>query len=359
MKYTKEELKLVWLDSFFKLDYGVKTALNNLLRKHQSIVDGLEQNKEFILTKVDNQTYEELISSANESYLKYVIENLEKKGIICLTIDSVNYPIKLLETDAPPLVLYAKGDISLLGGDIFTIVGSRKSIPLSINFTEKVCSALIKANVTLVTGTAEGIDETVIKTALSENGKIISVVAGGFDHVYPSKNAKLIDEIVKSGLVLSEYSPSIKPMPYFFPVRNRILAGLSKGTLVVSGSLKSGTMHTAEYAGEYGRDLFAVPYSVGVKSGEGCNELIKRGAILVDSPKDLLEYYGYEQKEKNIDVTDEEKEIIEILSEGEMHVEKIAEKTGKEVFKLIPLLSVLEIKGLVVKNGLNVYARSI
>lgn len=359
MKYLKDELKLIWVDSFVNLDYGIKSAIYEKVKEYSSIKDGLEENREYLISRVCEESFSELLNSANQVYLQYVLDNLQTKNITCVTIDSERYPIKLLETDAPPLVLYAKGDISLLEGDLFSIVGSRKSLPISINLTKDITSALCEANVTLVTGIAEGIDETVIKTTLERNGKIISVIAGGFDHVYPSTNQKLIEEIELKGLAISEYPPSVKPMPYFFPIRNRIIAGLSKGVLVTSGGLKSGTMYTAEYAGEYGRDLFAVPYSVGVKSGEGCNELIKRGAILVDSPKDLLEYYGYQIKEKDIETNQDEKEIIEILSEGEMHIEKIAERSGKPLSKLLSILSILEIKGLVVKNGANVYARSL
>ena len=359
MKYTKEQLKLIWIDSFVFLDYGIKGVIYDIVKPENSIKDALEKNSELLKTKLGEDKFNELLNSANEVYLKYVIENLEKKGISCLTLDSNDYPEKLLLTDAPPWVIYYRGDEKLLVSDTFSIVGSRKSLPISINVAKEITSALVKKGVTLVTGIAEGIDETVLRTAIEKGGKVISVIAGGFDHVYPSTNQKLIEEISEVGLAISEYPPSVKPMPYFFPVRNRIIAGLSKGTLVVSGGIKSGTMHTAEYTGEYGRDLFAIPYNVGVKSGEGCNELIKRGAILVDSPKDLLDYYGYEKEKERVEVTEEEKEILEILSEGETHIEVIAEKTGKEVFKLLPLLSVLEIKGLVVKNGLNVYGRSI
>ena len=144
------------------------------------------------------------------------------------------------------------------------------------------------------------------------------------------------------------------PKPYFFPIRNRIIAGIAQAVLIVSGGIKSGTLYTAEYAGEYGRDLFAVPYNVGVQSGAGCNELIKRGAILTDNPNDILEFYGLEDKEINVQLSNAEKEIIKALSEGQMHIEKLSSVLGKRTFEIMPTLSILEIKGIVAKGG-NVY----
>ena len=124
--------------------------------------------------------------------------------------------------------------------------------------------------------------------------------------------------------------------------------------LVISAGIKSGTLYTAEYAGEYGKDLFALPYSVGVKSGEGCNELIKRGAILTDNPKEILEFYGLEDKEDKVQLSDTEKDIIKALSDGQMHIEKLSAVLNKRTFEIMPTLSILEIKGVIAKGG-NVY----
>lgn len=242
----------------------------------------------------------------------------------------------------------------MLGGKLFTIVGSRKSLPPSKNIAVNYTKELSGAGYALVTGIAEGVDEAVLETALSVGGKAISVIAGGFDNIYPSSHKSLAERIAENGLLISEYPPEVKAMPYFFPLRNRILAALSKGTLVVSASKKSGTIITAEYAEEYGKDLFCVPYSVGIESGVGCNDLIKRGAMLTDSPDDLLDFYGEEKKEK-VFLTSEEKEVTDVLRNGELHIEKMCEALGKQIFEVMPILAVLEIKGVIVKNGNNVY----
>ena len=205
-----------------------------------------------------------------------------------------------------------------------------------------------------MTGIAEGVDTAVLQSALKVKGKVISVIAGGFDNVYPKSNSELLDRIIENGLAISEYPPSTVPKPFHFPVRNRIIAGLSVGSLIVSGAIKSGTMYTAEYSVEYGKDLFAVPYSVGVSSGEGCNELIKRGAMLTDKPEDILTFSGIEEKKEKIVLSDEEKEIVNILRDGEQHIEKLSAKLNTRAFELTPILSILELKGMVVKSG-NVY----
>ena len=144
-----------------------------------------------------------------------------------------------------------------------------------------------------------------------------------------------------------------------FPVRNRIIAGLSKGVLIVSAGKKSGTIYTAEYAEEYSRDLFAVPYSVGVSCGEGTNDLIKRGAILTDSPTDILSHYGIETRvEEKPQLTDAENQILDILKDGEMHIEKISLKLNKKIFEITPIVALLEVKGYICRAGINVYSLS-
>lgn len=352
-KYTKEELSIIWLDSFLGLEYKHKIEIYGYIEKSQKISEGLCLAKEYIVNNVGEGEYNTLINSANQSYLDYILTELDRNGVQAITFQSNHYPKSLIDLDFKPLVLYAKGNVELLSSKSFAIVGSRKSLPLSLSLAQDYAKKLLK-HFTLITGIAEGVDSTVIKTALENGGKIISIIAGGFDNIYPSSNQNLAEQVVKNGLLISEQPPKIAPKPYFFPIRNRIIAGIAQAVLIVSGGIKSGTLYTAEYAGEYGRDLFAVPYNVGVQSGAGCNELIKRGAILTDNPNDILELYGLEDKEFNVQLSDAEKDIIKALSEGQMHIEKLSSVLGKRTFEIMPTLSILEIKGMVAKGG-NVY----
>lgn len=354
--YDKNELALIWLDSFEGLEYHKKQVLYGKIKGKTEIKRIISENADYLITAIGKNGYENILNSANAEYFDYVMSGLKKQGVTAVTIESKDYPDSLKNTDLPPLVLYAKGDVKLLKANCFAVVGSRKSLPFSIKVAEKYSEGLIDCGFTLVTGIAEGIDETVLKTALKKGAKAISVIAGGISNVYPSKNFELCQEIARRGLVISEHRPEINPKPYFFPVRNRIIAGLSKGVLIVSGAKKSGTLYTAEYALEYGRDVFAIPYEIGIESGKGCNDLIKRGANLTDCFEDIENFYGLKKKEKSENLSEEETRVVNFLKTGAKHVEKIAQELNKQVYEIIPFLSIMEIKGLIVRSGVNSYS---
>ncbi len=355
MDYTKEELCLIWLDSFLGLEYKHKLKIYQKIKDKANIQSLLKDCRDYIISEIGENSYNTLVSSSNEVYFNFVLEGLKSKDIIAVTIASLSYPEKLKQTEIPPLVLYAKGNVKLLDEESFGIVGSRKSLPLSISIAEDYTEKISGSGFIPVTGIAEGIDTAVIRSALKKDGKVISVVAGGFNNIYPSCNVGLADKIIEKGLLISENPPEVVPKRYYFPVRNRIIAGLSKGVLVVSAGKRSGAIYTAEYTEEYGRDLFAVPYSVGVAYGEGCNDLIKRGAMLTDTPEDILEFYGKKVKKDDIQYSEEEIAIIKALKSGAVHIEEICKFTGKKFFEIVAPLSMLEIKGVAVKNGVNMY----
>ncbi len=356
IKYSKSELCLIWLDSFNGLEYKHKKEIYKLINGKESIKDLLLKSKDYIVSNVGVGEYNNLINSANQPYLLYIMEGLERRGVVCITLESEKYPSSLKQTPFAPLVLYAKGDLELLNSDCFAIVGSRKSLPFSIKLTERYATELTNNGFTLVTGIAQGVDEAVLRTTCNTTGKVISVLGGGFDVIYPKSNTELVDCIAKKGLVITEYPPEIIAKPHHFPIRNRIIAGLSKGVLIVNGGIKSGTQYTANYAMEYGKDLFAIPYSIGIESGSGCNDLIKRGALLTDSPRDILEFYNVEEKQSSKrEYSLEEREIIKALSDGEMHVQELCHRLNKQVYEISPLISALEIEGIVNRNGINVF----
>ena len=353
-KYTKDELLLLWLDSFIGLENKHKRELYKNIKDASGIKAIVEKSRDYITANCGDKVYNTLLESANNSYLDYITSSLEKAGVTAITIESEIYPKLLKETFCPPLVLYAVGNIALLNSECFSIVGSRKSLPVSIKIAEDYARAIGK-EFTLVTGIAEGVDAKVLETALKTGANVISVVAGGFNSIYPKENVNLFNEVKSKGLVLSEYPPEIVPQPYFFPARNRIIAGLSKAVLIVSGGIKSGTSYTAGYANDYGREVFAVPYTPGISSGAGCNNLIKDGAILTDDPEDVLNFFGKTEKKETVELSPEEKAIIDILKDGEKHADKICAELNKEIYEIMPALALLEIKGAIVKNGPNVF----
>ncbi len=354
--YTKEELACIWVDSFLGLEYKYKTKIIELIG-NESIIKIFKENKDYLIKLIGAENFNTLVSSSNKEYLNFVLTGLESRKIKAVTFISSEYPKDLLNVECPPLVLYCVGDTRLLSGDNFAVVGSRKNLPLSIKITGNFAKELCSAGFTLVTGIAEGVDSAVLNTVLENGGKAISVIAGGIDNIYPKSNAQLLSKVMENGLVIAEYPPETVPKPYYFPIRNRIIAGISKGVLVVSAGKRSGTLYTAEYADQSSKPVFAVPYSVGVPCGEGCNDLIKKGAILCDLPEDILNYFGKDKAKEELNFSLEEKNIISTLLEGELHVEKICALLNKKVFELTPFLSMLEIKGVIVKSG-NVYGLS-
>lgn len=355
MEYGKREKCIIWLDSFNGLEYRHKREILSVLLEEKDSKKAIEKCRAYIVDNLGEACYNTILNSLNSVYLQYVEENLARSKVKAITIESTAYPERLKNTPIPPLVLYVRGNESLLDSKIFGMVGSRKSLPLSINIAKEFAKTLVESNFTVITGIAEGVDSSVIEWALNCGGKAISVVAGGLNHIYPSSNTALAERVAEKGLLVAEYPPDIKPDRYMFPVRNRIIAGLADGVLIVSGRKKSGTLYTAEYAEEYGKDLFAIPYSVGIESGEGCNDLIKRGAMLCDSPSDILDYYGVKKQEKIIALSPDELKVIEILKNGEQHIEEISRMLNRATYEVQTTLSVLEIKGVIARNGVNIY----
>jgi len=354
MKYSETELALLWVDSFLGLSYVNKQLIYSLIKGKTEIKKILESNRLSLEENIPEKQVATIIASANKDYFDGILCSLSSRGIKAITAESDDYPISLLQTDEPPLVLYTKGNLELLKDRMFGIVGSRKNLPMSISIAEDYAKTLSKAGFTLVTGIAQGIDKVVIDS-VKESGKIISVIAGGFDNIYPKSHTKLSKEIAEIGLIISEQPPEVVPQPFNFPVRNRIIAGLSEGVLIVSGAKKSGTLYTAEYAEAYGRDLFAVPYNVGIASGEGCNELIKRGASLTDTPLDILERYNLTVEEEREELTAEEKKVVGFLKDGALHINQLSDKLKLDIVETTTLLSMLVIKGIIVKSGTNIY----
>lgn len=354
MGYTKEEKAMIWLDSF-PLDYAGKAALLRAAKDPYALV---ERPNDFIRPeeKRDKKVFADMLASLESAeYMKNLLSSYESKGIHCVTCFSSLYPEALRNIDDPPFVLYCKGNLSLLGERKFSVVGSRKTLPQALASAEDFSRGLSRYFV-IVTGLAEGGDSAAIAGALA-SGRLISVLAFGFDHVYPACNRGLLDKIMEKGLAVTEYIPSQKAEKYLFPKRNRIIAGLSEGVLVVSGGLKSGTRITARYAYEFGRDVFAFPYSIGAQSGEGCNRLIKEYAKLADNLVDITSAFGINLTEKGeTELSEEEKITLAAIGETETHISAISRKTGFPPYRAQTYLTMLQMKKLIVSCGGNRYA---
>ncbi|MCH5148026.1 MAG: DNA-processing protein DprA [Clostridiales bacterium] len=355
MTYSRQEIDAIIIDSFEELTYKNKCIL---LSGFKNPFANSDKNTPTLIKSLSEGVYNKVKGKfSDEAYRSKILSSLKAKSVTCITFYSENYPEDLKQIPNPPIVLYCKGNLSLLKTRRFAIVGSRRTQPNVLRECLKISGELTD-KFTVVTGMADGADSAAIEGAI-ESGKIISVLAYGFDYAYPAVSAKLIQKVERCGLLLSEYPPEIPPKNYQFPVRNRIIAGLSDAVLVVSAGIKSGALITANYAEEYGKQVMAFPYSMGVTYGAGCNFLIKKGANLVENTPDIFEAFGleFEPPEEKTELNGEEQIALDAIREaGEAFAPEIAEKLNKLPHQIIPVLSSLEIKGLIIRLGGNRYA---
>ena len=209
-----------------------------------------------------------------------------------LTLDDAAYPPPLLHCGDPPLMLFLEGRAELLQRPSVAVVGSRQATPQGLAHAQQFASVLSQAGVTVVSGLATGIDGAAHEGALAGAGSTLAVIGTGPDIVYPARHRGLWRRVAQDGLVVSEHAPGTPPLAHHFPHRNRLIAGLTRGTLVVEATLKSGSLSTARLAMEGGREVFAVPGSIQSPQARGCHELIRQGAQLVESAQEILETLG-------------------------------------------------------------------
>lgn len=217
----------------------------------------------------------------------------EGEGRHVLALDDARYPALLLQTADPPLLLYVQGDPGALGeaagAPCVAVVGSRQPTPQGRLHARAFSRAFSLAGVTVVSGLALGVDGQAHEGALEGPSRTVAVVGTGPDLVYPSRHRDLARRIAAQGAVVSEYAPGTPSRPEHFPQRNRIIAGLTRGTLVVEAALQSGSLITARLAGECGREVYAIPGSIDSPQSRGCHALIRQGAMLVESPEEVLD----------------------------------------------------------------------
>jgi len=287
-------------------------------------------------------------------------------SIVELRPKDKTWPKLLSEIPNPPKKLYCRGNLKLLRSDCFGIVGSRKYTPYGQEAVQSVIGGLIDVGFVIVSGLALGIDGIAHQTTIEFGGKTIAVLGSGIDDktIYPRNHIRLATEILKKdGLIISEYPAGFRATEWTFPQRNRIISGLSRGILVVEADQSSGALITAQYALEQNRDVFAIPGSIFSAKSIGPNSLIRRGAKLVASARDIINEYGYDQElfnKKRQTTTDDptENKIFELLNDGAaMSVDRIVELSNIQVPKIMATLSILEITGRIKNLGNGKYRK--
>ena len=283
------------------------------------------------------------------------VKEVEERGIKFLTFEDENYPCMLKNIDNPPSVLYYKGDLKSCNLErTLAVVGSRRATRYAKEALEKIISEFQNTDICIVSGLASGIDTTAHVAALDNNLKTIGVIASGFDYTYPAANKELYKKIEDgSGAVVTEYYPTFQPIKFRFPQRNRIVSGLSYGTLVAEASLKSGALITANLTLEQGRELMCIPGLITNPNTEGIYKLLKSGATLVTCADDILEALGWEVKveQGNLfnlpDLSDDEKIIYEALEIEEKCVDELQAFTKLSIDNLLMYLTTMELKGII------------
>ncbi len=285
-----------------------------------------------------------------------LIEYCKKSGIKILHILSDKYPERLRHIDSAPPILYVRGDIEPDDRIALSIVGPRMPSQYGKQVAEEFAFKLSEMGFTIVSGMARGIDSIAHREALRAGGKTIAVLGSGVDVVYPAENRGLMKRIIQKGAVVSEFPPGTRPDRRNFPMRNRIISGLSLGVLVVEATEKSGTLITASYAVQQNRDVFAVPGRVNSPYARGTNELIKQGARLVTSVRDIIEELsaeikdflrGKERRRSSLGLSDEERVVLGYISKEPVHIDDLTRACGLPLYRILSILTGLEIKGVV------------
>lgn len=286
-------------------------------------------------------------------------EKLEKEGIQVITIQDKDYSSLLKEIYDPPALLYYKGSFSKKDSFSLGVVGTRKASPYGLEVTPPIVRDLVRSGLVIVSGLALGIDALAHETTVKEGGRTIAVLGSGLDQqsIYPSPNRYLAQKIIESdGLIITEYPVGTLPLKQNFPARNRIISGLCLGTLVIEAPETSGALITARDALEQNREVFAVPGSIYNPFSVGPNELIKKGAKLVNSAQDILETLNLqtsflpEKKEIKPD-SEEEAKLLKILSGEPIHIDELVQKSNLETARVSSVLTMMEIKGKVRNLG--------
>lgn len=364
----------IWLQQALKPGSSKVKIINHFYKNTKDFYDGKEREWRLCGCFTNKEISALCDSSLEEAEKTFRLsQNLGYK-IICICDEE--YPNLLRHIDNPPALLYVKGDISFLNSvKSIGIVGTRKASEYGLAMAHDLSHDLALNNVAVISGGALGIDSAAHQGALDAGGKTVAVLGCGINYPYLLGNLKLRNEISNSGAVISEYPPNFPSKPFTFPIRNRIISGISSGIVVIEAGKKSGSLITANLANNQNRDVFVVPVNEESKNSEGSFSLIEDGAMVVANVQDILSEYNnnlnikkekstnlenkpniQKSKKRNIsDVPKEYRNIFEILLKGKTHIDIISEITEIPVDKLLLALTEMEIGGFVKSSSGKIY----
>ncbi|MBQ9610661.1 MAG: DNA-processing protein DprA [Lachnospiraceae bacterium] len=362
-KSSEKDILHLWLDSFEIIGNTSKRRLINELGDIQSVYEASLKVLSGIIPEEKARLLAEnkSLAQANERW-EYLVE----KNIDIVYPEHKSYPVKLKNIHDIPDILYIKGRLKAVLDEqnrSIGIVGSRNADTYGRELAYSYGRELSKSGISIISGMALGIDGMAHRGALSTDGYTVAVLGGGIDVIYPRENYDIYDELEKRGAIISEYGPGVVPMPMRFPLRNRIISGLSDGVLVVEAKKKSGSLITADLALDQGRSIYAIPGRIGDKESAGTNNLIKQGAMCVTTPQDIIDDLNLysdnpihmadekdadEPEENSVDnLNGNEKTLLDILSLEPVYIDEIIKAMRLNVSDCLKLLYTMEEKGII------------
>jgi len=297
---------------------------------------------------------------------------IDRHGCKVITIQDESYPVNLNAIYDPPQILYVKGDLLPTDSLAVSVVGTRSASSYGKMVAEQISNHLAARGVTVVSGMAYGIDAAAHKGSLDAGGRTIAVMGNGLDIVYPARNVRLLEKIISSGAAISEFPMGTPPLKNNFPRRNRVISGLSLGTLVVEAPKRSGALITAYHALDQGREVFAVPGQILSEMSGGTHDLIKQGAKLVESVEDILdelpsyalqpfteEDFEIEEERMELQLSTEEKAVWKAIGSSQIHIDDISRQSALPPYKVSAALVMLELKGLVQQSAGKMFTKKV
>jgi len=340
----------------------IKLLLNSLKEEDASEIFNMSIPDLLRIEGIGEQSAKNLVLFDDWSIVDRDLDLTEKIGASLVSITDNHYPTLLKHIYDPPILLWFKGDQTVLETDGLAVIGTRNPSKYGIKQAMEWSRAIVEAGLTINSGLAYGIDSIAHDTSIRNGGKTIAVLGSGIDVIYPAKNRKLVSDMIENGsVIMSEYLPGTVPDAVNFPERNRIVSGMSHGVLVIESGIKGGSMITARSALDQNREVFVIPHPLDQMNGEGCNYLIKTGqGKLVQTMTDILvEISVNANKRSVVSVNHPEKKwtmmsldqeltsICQILEKEELHIDQISDKTGLPTYKILPQLLNLELQGAV------------
>lgn len=334
----------------------------------QEVFENATRQELLKIPSLGERIAESILEHRTQQALDSIEKDLMEQDARVYLREDEGYPAILREIADPPPILYVRGNLSFEGLRMLAMVGTRHPTRYGRDMAYRLAQELGEQGITVVSGLARGIDACCHAGALAGDGTTIAVLGCGVDVVYPAENRRLYQQIQERGLVISDYHFGTKPIGAHFPARNRIISGLSRGTVVVESKIKGGSLITAAYALEQNRDVFAVPGNINQETAKGTNALIADGAKMVQGAHSILEEYpdwgGAFQPKAGSKMPDlqqlepDERRIVQLLLEGELPFDSLMGQMGMTAGSLGAVLTILEIKGIIKQLPGRIYCIS-